>query len=114
MAADSYTVYVFHPAFQYFCLSYGLRQEAFEVEGKEPTARQMAKLIGRARQEGVKVVFVQPQFSGKSAGAIAQAIRGRVVTLDPLPGDYPKDMKTLAMAVRDSFRETGNKRGANP
>lgn len=108
------TVYVFHPAFQYFCLSYGLRQEAFEVEGKEPTARQMAKLIGRARQEGVKVVFAQPQFSRKSASAIARAIGGRVVTLDPLPGDYPKDMKTLATAVRDSLRETGDRRGANP
>lgn len=108
------TIYVFHPAFQYFCLSYGLRQEAFEIEGKEPTARQTAKLIGKARQEGVKVVFVQPQFSRKSASAIAQAIGGRVETLDPLPGDYPKDMKNLAATVRGSLLETGGKRGANP
>jgi zinc transport system substrate-binding protein len=101
------TIYVFHPAFGYFCSAYGLRQVAFEAEGKEPSARQMAKLIEKARAENVKVIFVQPQFSGKAAASIARSIGGGVVTLDPLPEYYPADMRTLARTVRDALAGKG-------
>lgn len=106
------TIYVFHPAFGYFCQSYGLRQQAFESEGKEPGARQMARLIESAKREHVKVVFVQPQFSQKAARAIAQSIGGRVVTLNPLPEDYFKDMLSMATTVRASL--AGTAQGAHP
>lgn len=108
------TIYVFHPAFQYFCQSYGLKQAAFESEGKEPSAQQMARLITSAQKEHVKVVFVQPQFSQKSARAIAQAIGGRVVTINPLPVDYPREMKAMAVTIRDSLMESGKQQGKNP
>ena len=93
-------IYVFHPAFGYFCESYGLKQEAFEIEGKEPSARQLAGLIESARKEGVRAVFVQPQFSKKAARAIADSIGGVVVPVNPLPRDYLLELKTLAEKVR--------------
>ncbi len=96
-------IYVFHPAFGYFCESYGLQQVAFEVEGKEPSARQIARLIESTRKENVKVIFVQPQFSQRAARAIAQSIGGEVIPINPLPGNYLTEMKKMAETIKTSL-----------
>lgn len=92
-------IYVFHPAFGYFTDAYGLVQVPIEMEGKEPSARQLAGLIDRAKQDKVKIVFVQPQFSAKSAEAIAKAIGGTVVPIDPLARDYLANLERIAAAI---------------
>jgi zinc transport system substrate-binding protein len=89
-------VFVFHPAFGYFTDAYGLKQVPVEIQGKEPTARQLAALIDRAKAARVKVIFVQPQFPAKSAQAVAEAIGGAVVPMDDLPGDYLKSLEEMA------------------
>lgn len=66
--------FVFHPAFGYFAKAYGLKQIAVETGGSTPSARHLAGLIAAARQKEVKVLFVQPQFSKKSAETVARAI----------------------------------------
>jgi len=91
--------YVFHPSFGYFADAYGLRQEAVEVGGKSPTAKQLAQLVRKARSEGVKVIFVQPQFSRKSAEAVADAIDGAVVPIDPLARDVLKNLEVVADSI---------------
>jgi zinc transport system substrate-binding protein len=91
--------FVYHPAFGYFADAYGLRQAPVELEGKEPTARQLARLIARARAGGVRVIFVQPQFSAKSAEAVAAAIGGAVVPLDDLAKDYIANLTDMAEKV---------------
>ncbi|WP_028583803.1 metal ABC transporter solute-binding protein, Zn/Mn family [Desulfogranum mediterraneum] len=91
--------YVFHPSFGYFARAYGLRQEAVEVEGKAPTPKQLARLIAQARKEQIRVIFVQPQFDPKSGAAIARAIDGRVLPLDPLAEDIPANLRAMAAAV---------------
>ncbi|RKX19385.1 MAG: cation ABC transporter substrate-binding protein, partial [Candidatus Zixiibacteriota bacterium] len=40
--------YTFHPAFGYFARVYGLKQIAIEIDGKEPSARQLADIIKKA------------------------------------------------------------------
>lgn len=65
---------VFHPSWGYYAETYGLRQLAVELEGKEPGARQLAAIIEQARSLGIKAIFVQPQFSTHLAETIAQAI----------------------------------------
>ena len=92
-------IYVFHPSFGYFTDAYGLVQVPIEMEGKEPSARQVAGLIERAKQDGVKVIFVQPQFSRKSAEAIAKAIGGTVVPIDPLARDYLANLEYIAVTI---------------
>jgi zinc transport system substrate-binding protein len=89
-------VFVFHPAFGYFTDAYGLKQVPVEIEGKEPTARQLAALIARAKADGVKVIFVQPQFPVRAAEAVAQAIGGAVVPMDDLARDYLKNLQDMA------------------
>lgn len=93
------TIYVFHPAYGYFCRAYNLKQKAINVLGKETGARHLARLIEEAKRDGVRVIFVQPQFSAKTAETIASAIGGRVVSLDNLSRDYIENMKSMARQI---------------
>jgi len=99
------TVYVFHPAYGYFCRAYNLRQKAITPGGKEPGAKYIARLIEQARNDKVQVIFVQPQFSDKAARTIAKAISGNVVALDPLARDYLANLKKMARQITLSLPE---------
>jgi zinc transport system substrate-binding protein len=87
---------VFHPAWGYFAHAYGLKQVPIEVEGKDPKPAQLKELIQHARENGVKVVFVQPQFSAKSAKLVAQEIGGQVAFADPLAEDWMANLREVA------------------
>ncbi|MCD4824784.1 MAG: zinc ABC transporter substrate-binding protein [Phycisphaerae bacterium] len=93
------TIYVYHPAFGYFTDAYGLKQKAAEIEGKAPSAKQLTRLIAAAKKDGVKTIFVQPQFPAASADALAKAIGGAVVPLDPLAEDYMKNIERIAEKI---------------
>lgn len=100
------SVYVFHPAFGYLTDAYGLRQVAVETGGSEPSAKELAGLIERAREDGIRVIFVQPQFSAKSAEAVAREIGGTVVPIDPLAYEYLTNLRTMASRIRKALEES--------
>lgn len=96
---------VFHPSWGYFADRYGLKQQAIEIEGKSPSARHLGNIIRQARNEEVKIIFVQPQFSRRTAAAIAGAIGGAVIPIDPLAADYIKNMEMVAKTIHEALRE---------
>lgn len=98
------TILVFHPAFGYLATAYGFHQQAIEVEGKEPTPAQLKAIIDEARKDNAQVVFVQQQFSTKSAQAVAEAIGGVVVQIDPLAEDYFANLERMAEAMVSSSK----------
>jgi zinc transport system substrate-binding protein len=91
---------VFHPSWGYFAKTYGLTQIPIEMEGKEPKPAQLTRIITRAKTLGIGTVFVQPQFSAKSARVIADAIGGKVVEADPLAYDWEANLRQQAEAFR--------------
>ena len=95
--------FVYHPAFGYFANLYGLEQKAIELGGREATPARMASVIREARKAGVKVVFVQKQFNPASAKALANAIKGEVVELDPLAPDAEKNFNDICSALLKGF-----------
>ena len=95
---------VFHPSWGYFAADYGLRQIPIELEGKNPKPAQLQALIQEARKKGINVIFVQPQFSAKSAGLIARAISGQVVSADPLARDWMANLQKVAEAFKAALR----------
>ena len=101
---DRRTFLVFHPSWGYFAKAYGLTQASIEVEGKEPSPRDMARIIAMGKESGAKVVFVQPQFSEKSAAVIARQIGAKVVRLDPLAEDWDGNMRRAAQAFADALK----------
>ena len=88
-------ILVFHPAFGYLARDYDFEQIAIEIDGKEPSAENLAKIINIAKKENIKTIFVQKQFSLKSAEAIARQINGSVVQLDPLAEDYIENLRRI-------------------
>ncbi|WP_440954032.1 metal ABC transporter solute-binding protein, Zn/Mn family [Methanosarcina sp. Mfa9] len=87
---------VFHPSWGYFAAEYGLIMVPVEIEGKEPSVQDLARLISEAKEKDVKVIFVQAQFSTRSADAIAEEIGGEVVVVDPLAKDYVSNMDEVS------------------
>lgn len=77
----------FHPSFSYFARRYGL-EEVGSIEklpGKEPSAREFSSLIEKARDQGVAVVFSEPQFDPRTAEALAAEAGAAVIvkTVEP-------------------------------
>jgi zinc transport system substrate-binding protein len=95
---------VFHPSWGYFAHTYGLEQVPIEIEGKQPKAAQLAELIEHARARGIRVIFVQPQFSTSSAEVVARAIDGTVIAVDPLALDWAANLRTVATAFQEALR----------
>ncbi|TET58016.1 MAG: zinc ABC transporter substrate-binding protein, partial [Dehalococcoidia bacterium] len=94
---------VFHPAWGYFARDYDLIQIAVEQDGKEPDIDYQMRLIEEARAHDIRVVFVSPQYSAKSAGVIAREIDGRVVIIDPLAKDFIGNMRLVASAMKEAM-----------
>jgi zinc transport system substrate-binding protein len=95
---------VFHPSWGYFADAYGLTQIPIESEGKEPGPRELARIIEHGRELGVPVVFVQPQFSDKSARLIAQEMGARVAVLDPLAENWAENLASAARAFKEALK----------
>ncbi len=95
---------VFHPAWGYFARAYCLVQVPVEVEGREPRSADLKELIDTARDEDIKVVFVSPQFSRRSAETIADSINGETVYIDPLAENWKENMLTVAEKFRKAIR----------
>jgi zinc transport system substrate-binding protein len=98
------TILVFHPAWGYFANQFGLVQIPIEIEGKEPTPGELAAIISYARKEHIRVIFVQPQFSMRTAEVIAGEINGTVVAIDPLAENYVENLKQAAEAISRTIR----------
>lgn len=98
------TFLVFHPAWGYFAKAYGLTQEAVESEGKEPGPKELAGIVAEAKKDGIKVVFIQPQFSARTAQTIAEAIGGQVTAADPLAEDWTGNLREVARVFRAALK----------
>ena len=78
----------FHSAWRYFGLRYGLEEvaviEAFP--GKEPSAREIAAVVQKARAAQVRAILVEPQFPPRLAEQIAHDFGGGTALVDPIGG----------------------------
>jgi zinc transport system substrate-binding protein len=95
---------VFHPAWGYFAEAYGLEQVSVEIEGREPKPAQLQALIRHARERGIKMIFVQPQSSAKSAEMVAREIGGTVIRVDPLSENWDANMRKVARKFRAALQ----------
>ncbi len=87
---------VFHPSWGYFADEFNLEQIPIEIEGKEPGAKELAAIIDYAKEQNIKVIFTQAQFSQRSAKAIAEEIGGKVIAIDSLDEDYINNLRKVA------------------
>lgn len=94
---------VFHPSWGYFAKRYHLTQIAIESGGKEPKPAALAELIKKANQEDIKVIFVSPGFSQKSAQLIAEQTGAKLIEIDHLSKDWLNNMYKIAQIFKNSL-----------
>ncbi|MGQ9796840.1 metal ABC transporter solute-binding protein, Zn/Mn family [Desulfosoma sp.] len=95
--------YVFHPSWGYFADAYGLEQVAVESEGKEAKPAHLKDIISSARRLGVKTLFVQPQFSTRSAEMVAREIGARLEVIDPLAEKWMDNLRQVSQRLREAM-----------
>lgn len=78
---------IYHPAYTYYARDYGLRQEAIEADGKEPSAKRLARIIREARQDSIHRIFYQSQFPASTVEIIARDAGAQAIEIDPLRED---------------------------
>ena len=87
-----------HPALTYFAEEYGLRQLCIERDGKQSSPIDLATLIRQSREEHVRVILVQREFSHAQAEAVSRETGARIVSINPLGYDWPREMVNIAKA----------------
>jgi zinc transport system substrate-binding protein len=90
---------VFHPSWAYFAQEFNLRQIAIEVDGKEPGPRQLETIFDLAKRNSIRTIFVQPQFSQKSAQVIARQVQARTAVADDLAYDWETNLIAFARVL---------------
>lgn len=77
-----------HPFFQYYFKRYHIKViDIIEKSpGKEPTPREVKKLIDRVKSDHVSAICTHPQLPDRAAKIVAESTGAKIVELDPLGG----------------------------
>jgi len=80
---DRRKLVTFHDSFPYFAQRYGLQVVGTVVEapGREPSAREMARLEDKIRADDIRVVFKEPELNAQLLEMAAQDAGAKVMTL---------------------------------
>lgn len=90
---------IYHPALTYYARDYGLQQIAIETDGKEPSARHLARLIQQAKEHRVHKLFYQSQFPVSTVEVIADDIGAETVRIDPLREDVISNIEEITRSI---------------
>lgn len=87
---------VYHPVWNYLARDYGLNQISIEHNGKEATVDKLKEIIDYAKNNNIKIIIAQKEFSDAQAKTIANEIDGEVLLLNPLDYYWFKVMQEFA------------------
>ena len=93
------TVMIYHPALAYMGRDYGFEQVSFEDEGKSPSPARMKQLIDLARENEIKIIFIQAEYDVRNAESLSRETGARLVVINPMNSDWPEAVMEIARAV---------------
>lgn len=96
---------VFHPALTYFARDYGLKQVAIEADGKSPGVSGLKSFIDIARQDKIKVIFIQKEYDSTNASAIAREIGASTKSFDHMAYNWPANMTQIITSMKESLNQ---------
>lgn len=81
-------VFLYHPSFRYFLKRYGLiYMGSIETSPeKEPTPQYLLELSKKVLSSGTKALFTEPQIPQSAINALAEVVKLKIYTLDPVGG----------------------------
>ncbi|MDK2921534.1 MAG: zinc transport system substrate-binding protein [Desulfonauticus sp.] len=99
---------VFHPSWGYFANTYGFKQVSVEVEGREPTPRELMHMLDTINQFKLKSIFIQPQFNPREVQFLVQKAKLQLEVVDPLAKDWKANLLKMAQKIRGQCAEDSN------
>jgi len=97
--SESRAFVVYHPALTYFARAYGLEQIAVESDGKEPSAKHIARIIDEARAKGVACLLYQSQYPRSAVEIIARDMGVECREIDPLAEDAAQNIIDITRVI---------------
>ena len=94
-------VMIYHPALAYMGRDYGFEQVSFEDEGKSPSPARMKELIDLARDNGIKIIFIQAEYDVRNAESLSRETGARLVVINPMNSNWPEAVIEVARAMGD-------------
>ncbi|NCN51119.1 MAG: hypothetical protein CO156_02440 [Candidatus Pacebacteria bacterium CG_4_9_14_3_um_filter_40_12] len=94
---------VYHPAFGYFAQEFNLTQRFIEIEGKEPSATQIKDSLQLVASEQISAIYLEKQFSTRTAESLAQELQVPIEYVNPLSSDYFGTLQEFAMHLAEGF-----------
>lgn len=95
--------FIYHPAWGYFADRYGFRQIPVEIEGKEPSASEMAELTEIIGNNNIKYIFLQTQSPESVLKSISSETGAQIKMLDPLKEDVINNIRESAKAIKEGL-----------
>jgi len=98
------SIFVYHPSFGYFLDEFGIKQEAVETGGKEPSPRDINNLIKKIKEEKAAAIIVQTQFPTNAAKALADSANLEVIYLSTFATDWLANINEIGNALARCVR----------
>jgi len=108
----------YHNSWPYFARRFGLKIDLFlePKPGIPPSPAHLAEVISRMKEQGVKVIIVDPYQNRKSAETVARSTGAKVVDVAQFPGafkgtedDYIALMDRLVTSMAEALKgQSGN------
>ena len=92
---------IYHPALTYLARDYQLKQIAIENEGKEPSAKQIARIIEQMRKDSVKHILYQSEFPASSVEVICKDTGATAVEINPLDEDVFSNIRRITTLITE-------------
>lgn len=100
-ASSAKAFVVYHPALTYFARAYGMEQIAIESDGKEPSAKHIAKIIDQAKAKGVKCLLYQSQYPRSAVEIIAKDMGVECREINPLEENVIANITNITHIITD-------------
>jgi zinc transport system substrate-binding protein len=95
---------IFHPSLSYFAREYGLIQHSLESGGKEPSPQHMAEVMGLAKRENIRVIYIQSEFDRENARVFAEETNGKIIEVSPLDPAWAENLMNIANVLIENFK----------
>ncbi len=93
---DDHGFMIFHPAWAYFAREFRLAEYPVEIDGKEPSPKELVNLVLFAKEKNITTIFVQPQFSPQTALQIAKEIGASTIEVNDLAENWAENLLQVA------------------
>ena len=96
-------IIVFHPSLSYYARDFGLEQFSLETGGKEPTPKQLARVVEVAKKETLKIIYIQSEFDLEHARVFADEINGEIIQVWPLNPEWEDNLLKMTNIFIENF-----------